>query len=230
MTDDELKRVLEERIAAVEARVTAACQRAERSRDSATIVAITKTVSVRVAALLPGLGIPNLGENRPQELWKKAAAVPGATWHFTGHLQRNKIEQTLPLIDLIHTVDSERLALAIHEYALKRGLPVPVLLEVNCSRESNKGGFAPSELPGVTEKLHSLRGIAIRGLMTMAAYADDPETARPAFSELRQLRDQLGFPMPHLSMGMSGDFEVAIEEGATFIRLGTVLFEGLGGE
>lgn len=226
MTDDELKRVLQERIAAVEARVTAACQRAGRSRDSVTVVAITKTVSIRVAAILPVLGIPNLGENRPQELWKKAAVITDAIWHFTGHLQRNKIDQTLPLIELIHTVDSERLALAIHESAHKRGRPMPVLIEVNCSRESSKAGFAPSQLPAVAHRLKLLGGLQIRGVMTMAAYADDPEAARPTFAELRQL----GSDLPHLSMGMSGDFEVAIEEGATFIRLGTVLFDGLEGE
>ena len=226
MTDDELLDVLKQRIAAVEARVTAACQQSGRDRNSVTIVAITKTVSIRVAAMLPGLGIPDLGENRPQELWKKAGAIPDAIWHFTGHLQRNKIDQTLPLIELIHTVDSERLAMALNEFAQKRGRPMPVLLEVNCSRETTKAGFAPSELPAVADRLKSLGGLQIQGLMTMAAYADDPETARPAFVELRQL----GSTLPHLSMGMSGDFEIAIEEGATYIRLGTVLFEELDGE
>jgi uncharacterized pyridoxal phosphate-containing UPF0001 family protein len=120
MTDDELKALLAGRIACVEARVTAACQRAGRPRDSVTIVAITKTVSVRVARLLPGLGLPNLGENRPQEVWKKAAALPGAVWHFTGHLQRNKIDKTLPLVKLLHTLDSVRLAEAVGSAASLR--------------------------------------------------------------------------------------------------------------
>ena len=234
MTDDELKALLSGRVAAVEARVTAACQRAGRPRDSVTIVAITKTVSVRVAAMLPTLGIPDLGENRPQELWKKDAAIPGATWHFTGHLQRNKIDRTLPVTALIHTLDSERLALALHEYGIGRKSPVPVLLEVNCSRESAKGGFAPEALPEIADKMLSLPGLEVAGLMTMAAHAETPEGSRPAFAELRNLRDELrertGWPLPHLSMGMSGDFEIAIEEGATSIRLGTVLFEGLEGE
>ena len=234
MTDEELKAMLTERIAAVEARVTAACQRAGRPRDSATIVAITKTVSMRVAALLPGLGVPDLGENRPQELWKKAAAIPDARWHFTGHLQRNKIDPTLPFVETMHTLDSERLAAAVHAFGAKRGRPVPVLLEVNCSREAAKGGFAPAELPGVADKLAPLDGLRVEGLMTMAAHADDPEASRPTFAELRTLRDALrertGWPLPHLSMGMTGDFEVAIEEGATFVRLGTILFEGLEAE
>ena len=186
-------------------------------------MAITKTGSVRVAALLPGLGLPNLGENRPQELWKKAAAIPGAIWHFTGHLQRNKIDRTLPLVRLLHTLDSIRLAEAVGS--------VSALLEVNCSREAAKGGFAPEELPAVADKLLSLPGLRAEGLMTMAAHADDTEECRPTFVELRKLRDELrkrtGWPLPHLSMGMTNDFEIAIEEGATFIRLGTVLFEGL---
>ena len=227
MTDAELKALLAGRIAAVEARVTAACQRSGRDRSSVAVVAITKTVSVRVAALLPELGISDLGENRPQELWKKAAAIPGARWHFTGHLQRNKAGRTLPLVTLLHTLDSVRLAEAV-------GGSAPVLLEVNCSRESAKGGFAPEELADFASRLKPLTGLRVEGLMTMAAHADDPEECRPTFAELRTLRDSLrarsGWPLPHLSMGMTNDFEIAIEEGATLIRLGTVLFEGLEGE
>lgn len=234
MTDEELRRVLCDRLRAVEYRVVEACQRAGRPRYSVVILAITKTVSVRVAEILPGLGIGALGENRPQELWKKAAAITGANWHFTGHLQRNKIDRTLPLIELIHTVDSERLALAIGLAAQKRGRVMPVLLEVNCSGESTKGGFAPSDLPAVADRLKPIAGLQIQGLMTMAAHGDAPENSRAAFAELRHLRDRylepFGQSPPILSMGMSGDFEVAIEEGATYIRLGTVLFEGLEGE
>jgi len=230
MTDDELKSLLCERIASVETRVTAACQRTARPRDSVTIVAITKMVSVRVAALLPELGIPNLGENRPQELWKKAAAIPAATWHFTGHLQRNKLDRTLPLVHWMHTVDSIRLARAIEEYYT----PIPLLLEVNCSRGASKGGFTHEELPAVCEALRACEGLLLAGLMTMAAHSENPEESRSTFAELRllqgQLETQLERPLPHLSMGMTNDFEIAIEEGATFIRLGTVLFEGLGGE
>ncbi len=234
MTDDDLKTLLRERISGVEARMTAACQRVGRDRAAITLVAITKTVSIRVAAMLPELGIINLGENRPQELWKKAAAIPGMRWHFTGHLQRNKIDPTLSLTTLMHTLDSERLALAIHEFGIKRGQPVPVLLEVNCSREAAKGGFAPGELPAIVEKLIALSGLRIDGLMTMATHAENPEECRPAFVELRGLRDclrtQTGLDLQTLSMGMSNDFEIAIEEGATFIRLGTTLFAGLEAE
>ncbi len=234
MTDDELQALLAGRIASVEARVTAACQRAGRPRGSVTIVAITKTVSIRVAALLPELGLPNLGENRPQELWKKAAAIPDATWHFTGHLQRNKIDRTLPHVALLHTVDSERLAIALHAFAIKASRSIPILFEVNCSREAAKGGVSAEELPAFADKAMTLTGLRIEGLMTMAAHAGEAEECRPTFAALRSLRDGLrertGWPLPHLSMGMTNDFEIAIEEGATFIRLGTILFEGLEAE
>jgi pyridoxal phosphate enzyme (YggS family) len=164
-------------------------------------------------------------------LWKKAEAVPDARWHLIGHLQRNKIDRTLPLVTCVHSVDSERLLEALDAFGRKREVPVPVLLEVNCSREESKGGFPPEAVPALSEKLSSLQGVAVRGLMTMAAYSDDPEAARPTFAELRKLRDDLatrsGLALPDLSMGMSGDFEPAIEEGATFVRIGTTLFEGL---
>lgn len=224
--------LLAERLAAVEARIASACARAGRNRAEVTLVAVTKTVSAGVAALLPEFGVRDLGESRPQELWKKAAAItPPVRWHLIGHLQRNKIDRTVPLAHLIHSVDSERVLDALHEFGVKRGAPVPVLLEVNCSREENKGGFAPEELPAVGVTLAGRTGLRVEGLMTMAAHFDDPQQCRPTFAELRALRDalrlQTGLPLPHLSMGMSNDFEVAIEEGATLIRLGSVLFEGL---
>lgn len=228
--------LLADRLAAVEARIGAACARAGRDRAAVTLVAVTKTVPAEVAALLPEFGILDLGESRPQELWKKAAAIPvspAARWHLIGHLQRNKIDKTVPLTHLIHSVDSQRVLDALHQFGTARGTPVPVLLEVNCSREANKGGFAPEELPAVAGTLAACAGLRVDGLMTMAAHAADPQQCRPTFAELRQLRDELrtrtGLPLPHLSMGMSNDFEVAIEEGATLVRLGSVLFEGIGG-
>jgi pyridoxal phosphate enzyme (YggS family) len=234
VSDDELRSVLAERVAAVRGRIAAACERAGRDPAGVTLVAVTKTVSPRVAGLLPGLGVHDLGEGRPQELWRKAAAVPDARWHLVGHLQRNKIDRTLPLTALLHSVDSDRLLAAVGEFGAERGEPVRVLLEVNCSREPAKGGFAPEAVPALADALVSLPGVRVEGLMTMAALSDDPEAARPAFAELRRLRDDLrsrtGQPLPHLSMGMSGDFEVAVEEGATLVRVGTTLFDGLGGE
>lgn len=234
MTDADLRATLADRFAAVEARIAAACTRAGRPRGEVTLVAVTKSVSPRVAAVVADLGFRDLGESRPQELWRKAAAVPGVRWHAIGHLQRNKIDRTVPLLALVHSVDSERVLDALDAAGRKRGSPVPVLLEVNCSREEAKGGFAPADVPAVGDTAASWPGVRLDGLMTMAAFSDDPEAARPAFAELRELRDRLrsatGLPLPHLSMGMSGDFAVGIEEGATLVRVGTTLFENLGDE
>jgi PLP dependent protein len=234
MTYAELTARLAERLMAVELRVVEARRRAGRPLDVVTLVAVTKTVSPRVAAAFRELGVSDLGESRPQELWKKAESVPTARWHLIGHLQRNKIEKTVPLVTLIHSVDSLRLLEALDEFGRAQGTPVSALLEVNCSREEAKGGFRPEEIPALGEKLASLRGLQVEGLMTMAAYHEDPQQSRPTFSELRELRDQLyhdsGLWLPHLSMGMSNDFEVAVEEGATIVRIGSTLFAGLEGE
>ena len=232
MTDSELRPVLGERIASVRARIAGACLRAGRDSNSVTLVAVTKTVPPKVAAVAAELGLLDLGESRPQELWKKAAAVPDANWHLIGHLQRNKLDRTVPLVTLIHSVDSERILEALDAFGRKRGTPVPVLLEVNCSGEESKGGFAPDAVPAVSDKAMSLAGVGLRGLMTMAAFAEDPRQTRPTFAALRELRDQLrartGLALAELSMGMSNDFEVAVEEGASLVRVGTTLFEGLG--
>jgi pyridoxal phosphate enzyme (YggS family) len=232
MTDAELRSVLSDRLAAVRDRIADAARRAGRDPAAVTLVAVTKTVPPRVAATAAELGATDLGENRPQELWKKAAAVPVARWHLIGHLQRNKIDRTVPLVTLVHSVDSPRLLEALDAFGRKRGTPVPALLEVNCSREESKGGFRPEDVPPLGDTLVSLAGVEVRGLMTMAAYHDDPEQCRPAFAELRALRDRMqattGLPLPDLSMGMSNDYAVAVGEGATFVRIGTTLFEDLG--
>jgi pyridoxal phosphate enzyme (YggS family) len=234
MTDADPRPLLADRLAAVDARIAAACRRAGRERSAVTLVAITKTVSADVAALLPELGVADLGESRPQELWKKADAIPKAQWHLVGHLQRNKLDRTVPLVTLLHSVDSLRLFDALDAFGRGRGSPVRVLLEVNCSREAAKGGFAPEEVPALGDRVMSREGVRVEGLMTMAAYHEDPDDCRPTFAELRTLRDRLreatGLPLPHLSMGMSNDFEVAVEEGATLVRVGTAIFEGLAEE
>lgn len=231
MNNELLRATLSERVLAVRARITAACDRVNRDPTGVTLVAVTKTVSETVARLLPELGVPDLGESRPQALWAKAVAIAGARWHLIGHLQRNKLDRTLPLVELVHSVDSLRLLEAIDTFARKHSKRIPVLFEVNCSREANKGGFPPEEISSIAEKVPTFTGIDLQGLMTMAAHHDDPELCRPTFIELRQLRDQLrqesGLALPVLSMGMSNDFEIAIEEGATHIRLGTTLFTGL---
>lgn len=234
--DTALDETLRVRLQTVEDRLRSACRRAGRSRAEVTLVAVTKTVSSTVAARLPVLGVCNLGENRPQELWRKAAVLAaevGIQWHLIGHLQRNKIERTLPLVRLIHSVDSLRLLDALEFAASQRQEPVAVLLQVNASRERAKHGFAPEELPGLAGRLEELQHVQLQGLMTMAAYDAEADACRATFAEVRMLCEQLRrqleprHSLEQLSMGMSNDFEIAVEEGATLVRVGSALFEGL---
>src|SRR5438132_239605 len=175
MDDTRIRDRLRRNLDAVEERICSACARASRSRRDVTLVAVTKTVSVEIAALLAELGVFDLGESRPQEIWRKAAALPNSIrWHQIGHLQRNKIEQTLPRIHLIHSVDSGRLLDAVEAETRKRNQPVPVLLEVNASREASKHGFAVDEIASLLPALAELSSVQVHGLMTMAALEDDP--------------------------------------------------------
>jgi pyridoxal phosphate enzyme (YggS family) len=228
-----LHRILAERLTAVQERIAAACRRVGRRPDGVTLIAVTKTTPIEAAAALLDLGIRDLGESRPQELWRKAAALPAARWHLIGHLQRNKIERTLPLVHAIHSVDSVRLLTALEEEAMREGRTVEALLEINVSREANKQGFAPNEVPALLPTLLALQQVRVVGLMTMAAFEDNPERCRPTFAALRDLRDRLqavagsALTLHHLSMGMSNDYAVAVEEGATRVRVGSALFEGL---
>jgi len=233
-TPDSWRDLLKSRLDHVESRIGAACQRAGRPRSAVTLVAVTKSVSATVAALLPDLGILDLGESRPQELWHKAALLPPTVrWHQIGHLQRNKVERTLPLATLIHSVDSERLLMAIEEVAARQQRTVVVLLEVNASHEASKHGFDPADLASLSLRIGELKYVRVVGLMTMAALADNAEQARPTFATVRRLgaclQKESSLPQSalHLSMGMTNDFEVAIEEGATLVRVGTALFEGM---
>jgi pyridoxal phosphate enzyme (YggS family) len=226
-----LRQALFERIAAVEERIRAACDRARRDRREVTLVAVTKSAPDEAARLLPELGLLDVGENRPQQLWRKAALLPPTVrWHLIGHLQRNKIDRTLPLTHLLHSADRLPLLAALDEV----GRPVDVLLEVNTSGEAAKHGFAPEEVLTLPGTLEALKNVRVRGLMTMAAFEEDPERCRPCFALLRSLRERLApqlrerHRLEHLSMGMTNDFEVAIEEGATLVRIGTALFEGVG--
>jgi pyridoxal phosphate enzyme (YggS family) len=225
-----IENLLRERLDDVEKRIGAACARAGRARGEVTLVAVTKMVAPDVAAAAAALGLHDLGENRPQELWRKAARVVAEVrWHMIGHLQRNKIDKTLPLVHLLHSVDSPRLLSALEEEAKRQDLVIPVLLEVNTSGEDSKQGFEPTQVPELAPLVAGLKHVQMRGLMTMAAL-QEPEACRPSFVTLRQLRDRLRQSdrrVEYLSMGMSNDFEVAIEEGATHVRLGSVLFEGM---
>jgi PLP dependent protein len=238
VTPSSVRATLSANLAGVEERLSAACRRASRSRAEVALVAVTKTVSAEVARHIVELGVVDLGESRAQELWHKADLLPpNVRWHLIGHLQRNKIDRTLPLVSRIHSVDSLRLLAALDE-AARLNRPLDVMLEFNCSGEANKGGFVPSEATSLVPVLRELKVVRVTGLMTMAAFEDDPERCRPTFALLRQLRGELHtqlrdkHPIADLSMGMSNDFEVAVEEGATLVRLGSVLFAGVpeGGE
>jgi pyridoxal phosphate enzyme (YggS family) len=236
MSTAEVRTFLTERLARLEERIRSACERAGRPRSSVTLVAVTKTVGPTAATILTELGVLDLGESRPQELWRKAESLaPAVRWHLVGHLQRNKVERTLRRVTMIHSVDSVRLLDAIESEAAVQGRSVDVLLEVNASHEPQKAGFSPAEVAGLAGPLANVRRVHVRGLMTMAAEVENPADARPTFAELRRLRDKLqatvgdAHKLDHLSMGMTNDFEVAIEEGATLVRVGTALFDGIPG-
>lgn len=226
--------VLQTRLQTIRQRMQDACRRSGRSVEDVRLIAVTKYAELKHVRELVELGQLDLGESRPQQLSQRAAELPQTVrWHLIGHLQRNKVELVVPTAALIHSVDSLRLAERISSVAVARGLVMPVLLEVNVSGEESKDGFQPDALRAVAEELFRLPGLKIQGLMTMAPQSDHPEGARPVFRSTRllldELRDQAGsaHQLTALSMGMSGDFEIAIEEGATFIRIGSSLFDGL---
>jgi hypothetical protein len=216
-------------------RIDAAAVRAGRRGQDIQLVAVTKYVGPAEIQAVVAAGCTVLGESRPQQLWERAVELADLPirWHFIGHLQRNKIRRTLPLAAMIHSVDSPRLAEALEQTAADLSLRVPVLLEVNTSGEGAKGGFAADDIEPELTKLAEFRHLEIRGLMCMAALEGGLDTARRNFATLRTLRDRLRVLCPEnirldeLSMGMSGDFEVAIEEGTTIVRVGSALFEGV---
>jgi len=220
----------------VRERIAAAAMAAGRKPDDVKLVAVTKYVDAATTRLLVDAGCRDLGEARPQKLWEKAAelADDDVRWHLIGHLQRNKIRRTLPLTYLFHAGDSLRLLAELDQEAgsLAAGKS-QVLLEVNVSGDAAKHGFAPAELPQLADDLAKLAHLDIHGLMTMAGLEADVDAERRQFAELRELRDTLRrdwsgrFTLDALSMGMSGDFEAAIAEGATMVRVGSALFEGI---
>jgi pyridoxal phosphate enzyme (YggS family) len=225
-----------ENLAQVRDRIDAAAQRSGRQPGSVTLVAVTKYADEDSIRALLEAGCRELGESRPQQLWQRAAefAQLPIRWHLIGHLQRNKVARTLPLVSLIHSCDSVRLAEAIDALApANRDTPAPVLLEVNTSSDPAKHGLAPPEVAQALSQLAGLAHVQLRGLMAMAGRPDDPPAARDDFRQLRELRDRLRADCPativldELSMGMSGDYEIAIEEGATIVRVGSALFEGV---
>jgi len=220
---------LRHNLARVQQRIAAACQRSGRDPAAITLVAVTKYADPAWIPPLLSLGLRDLGENRPQQLVTRAISLPDARWHLIGQLQRNKVRSVLPHTVLIHSVDSLRLLERISDIAGELGLSTRVLLQINVSGEESKQGFTPDDLRRDWPAARSLPHVQIDGLMTMAPLEDNPELARPSFRGLRNLRDELQHDtaLPHLSMGMSHDMDVAIEEGATLIRIGSALFEGL---
>ena len=215
----------------VRARVADACARVGRDPSEVLIVAVSKTFPPEAIREAVAAGIAHIGENRVQEAYQKFQALGRiATWHMVGHLQTNKVKRALEFFDWIHSVDSLHLAEEINKRAERLGREfVDVLVEVNTSGEASKYGVSPSEAAGLVEKIDALPKVRVQGLMTIAPIVEDPEEARPYFVQLRELRDELlrkgaAESLPHLSMGMTDDFEVAVEEGATMVRIGRAIF------
>jgi pyridoxal phosphate enzyme (YggS family) len=212
-------------------RIASAAERAGRDPSSVRLVVATKTVDIERIREAVSAGATLLGENRVQEAKEKIEKLgPIACWHLIGHLQTNKAKYAVKLFDLIHSVDNLELAKEIDRQAAKIGKVQNVLIEVNIAGEASKAGMAVKEAPALAREIAKLKNVSIQGLMTMPPFSDDPEDSRPYFCVLRELAESIakennpGVSMQELSMGMSGDFEVAVEEGATMVRVGTAIF------
>lgn len=218
------------RLGEVRERIERARERAGRG-DAVTLVAVTKTHPPETVQAAIRAGVTDVGENRVQELEGKVAAVgrQAVRWHLIGHLQRNKVKQALPLFDLIHSLDSERLAQALSDEAVKTGATVRALVEINAVGEASKSGFPADQAVDAVARLAALPGVRLVGMMTMAPFTDDQAVIRRAFATTRRACEEAarqvpGFRAEHLSMGMSNDFEIAVEEGATLVRVGSSIF------
>ena len=213
----------------IQQRIDAACRRVGRAPESVTLQAVSKGRPPEVVRAAADLGLIFFGENRVQEAKPKMGLCPTRLqWHMIGHLQSNKCRDAVHFFKMIQSVDSLPLAQEINKWADKSAKMMPILLEANIAGESSKFGYPPERLLAELSQINALNKIEIYGLMTVAPWTPEPEKVRPVFRKLRELKEQceqiLGAPLPHLSMGMSGDFEVAIEEGATIVRIGTALF------
>ncbi|ETT56402.1 YggS family pyridoxal phosphate enzyme [Paenibacillus odorifer] len=221
---------LQERIAEVEERVARACAASGRDRNDVKVIAVTKYVSLEMVSSVLEAGLEHVAESRWQDAEHKWKVLGDkGTWHFIGHLQTNKVKDVIGKFQYIHSLDRMSLAQELHKKALAADQEVNVFLQVNISGEDTKFGLSPEAVPGFLREIASLDRVKVIGLMTMAPLEGDPELTRPVFRGLRELRDELNQlaltpePITELSMGMSNDFEVAIQEGATWVRLGTVL-------
>lgn len=221
---------LEERIQDVNERLEAACRRSNRAREDVNVIAVTKYVSANTMASVLDRGLEHVGENRWQDAEDKWSQLgERGTWHFIGHLQTNKVKDVIGKFEFIHSLDRLSLAKELDKKAAALDIEVKVFLQVNVSGEESKYGLQPEAVAPFLHDIRDLSRIQVVGLMTMAPHEENPELTRPVFRGLRQLRDEMNGraltrnPIIHLSMGMSNDFEVAVEEGATWLRLGTVL-------
>ena len=217
------------KLKSVQQKIAAACKRAERSPEEVQLVAVGKKFTADVIREAADAGITLFGENRVQEAKVKIPDCPGhLRWHFIGNLQTNKCRDAVALFDMLHAVDSLHLAEELNKRCEQAAKVMPVLLEVNVSGEGSKHGFTSETAVNAMEAFFDFPQLELHGLMTMAPYSRQPESSRPYFQKLRKVKidceAKLGAPLPELSMGMSGDYEIAIEEGATLIRLGTTLF------
>ncbi len=224
---------LRQNVGDVRGRIAEAEHRSGRSSGGVKLVAVTKRQPIEAVRALIDCGASDLGENYPQELWSKVEALPDPKlrWHLIGHLQGNKAKRTLPLVVMVHGVDSLKLLQNLDELAESLPNPPSVCLQANLSGEESKHGWTYEAMLADSEVIAACQKISIVGLMTMAGYGTTDEEARPTFSKLRELRDQLrtrsGLALAELSMGMSGDFVAAVEEGATLVRVGSAFFEGI---
>jgi pyridoxal phosphate enzyme (YggS family) len=220
---DNLKRVRE--------RIVRAAERAGRQAHDVTLVAVSKTKPVEVIQEAVEAGVRVLGENRVQEAETKVGSVAGAVvWHLVGHLQRNKVKSALRMFEMVHSVDSLRLAREIGKRAVQAGISARTLVQVNTSGADAQFGAAPDATVDQVGRISEVEGVDVEGLMTIGLFLPDPEAVRPCFVQLRELSEKIAaarmpdVSMTHLSMGMTGDFEVAIEEGATMVRVGSAIF------
>jgi pyridoxal phosphate enzyme (YggS family) len=228
-------KIIENNLAEVLERIRTSAEASGRTAAAVKLVAVCKYFGSDITAHVVKAGCAEIGENRPQVLWSKASdlAALDVRFHHIGHLQRNKVRRTLPCIDLLHAGDSLRLINSVSLESVKQGIVTRVLIEVNISGDQNKHGFEPTELKSVLEDVSVLPNIEIQGIMGMAGLESDASKTRGEFSQLRELREQLlaycpeNVSLEHLSMGMTRDFEMAILEGATIVRIGTAWFEGI---
>jgi pyridoxal phosphate enzyme (YggS family) len=215
----------------IKQKIREVCLKTGRNPEDVTIVAVTKTVPVERIIEVVKAGIYDIGENKVQELLEKRKSIDNVRWHFVGHLQTNKVKYIVDFVHLIHSVDSFKLALEIDKRAKRINRVVDVLIEVNTSGELTKYGVKPEEALNLVRQIsENCEYVRVKGLMTVAAYLPNLEDVRPMFRTLRELRDEISkfnlrnVEMRHLSMGMSNDYEVAVEEGATIVRIGTAIF------